>query len=154
MKKLLKIALFLGLVYLATVESRAAGIQTRKTWIFAKNRTHFDGNIECVGPFCDQVEIVKCTGVQFNVDYQCSSPDLRNGDHYEANYKIRCSDQKKIENDACLLEVGTMENSVTHVSPPNNPSLTNLTIFFTLILSSVFVLLSICAICYVYFTKK
>ena len=94
-----------------------------------KNETAANGII-CNGPYCDDLNIVSCSGIYFDIDYKCNTPDIESSD-FDTSFTIRCYGNV-YRNDNCYVQVDIRSNKQLNKVNGQSPSILKLTIYLIL----------------------
>ena len=129
MCNLLKTYLIFIVVFLAIQNGSASFL---RTWTFLKNNETAANGIVCRGPFCDDldIQVISCSGIYFDIDYTCNTPDLRSED-FDTSFTILCY-RNVYRNDNCYVEVHVTKETDKKLEV-QSPSILKLTLYLILV---------------------
>ena len=127
MGNLPKLHLCLIVVFLAIQCCSASFL---RTWTFVKNNETAANGIVCRGAYCDDLRVVSCSGLYFDIDYSCNTPDL-NPDSFDTSFTILCY-RNVYRNENCYVEVHATKKLINQVGE-RPPSILKLTIYLMLV---------------------
>lgn len=125
MNNLLKSLLFLIVACLAI---QNCGASFLRTWTFLKNNATAANGIVCRGPHCDalDIQVVSCSGLYFDIDYQCNTPDLI-PPKIDLSFTILCYGNV-YRNDNCYMRIEATKEPDQNKDEPRSMSILRLTI--------------------------
>lgn len=147
MNNQLKTHLFLIVACLAIQNCSASFL---RTWTFVKNNASAANGIICRGPYCNvlDIQVVSCSGLYFDIDYQCNTPDLT-PPKVDLSFSILCYGNV-YRNDNCYVQVQASKEPQYNQVETRSTSILRLTMYLVLIQ---LLIVGVCGLAY-YFVAK